>query len=84
MSQQVEDWNKMPQWMKDIVCEAVFVAKYVEVRHPEIYAAAKEEDRFLQWRQKIAKVCTHPKGFASGCRFEPSCDNFLYKDEEEC
>lgn len=26
--------------------------------------------------------CTHPKGFASGCCFEPACQNFLYKEEE--
>jgi hypothetical protein len=56
---EVEDWNKMPQWMKDMVVEAVFVAKYVEAKHPEIYAEAREENRFLTWKQKIKSRRNH-------------------------
>lgn len=51
----VEDWNKMPQWMKDSVVQDVFVSNYVKVKYPEIYAEAAEQDRFQQWQQKIAK-----------------------------
>jgi hypothetical protein len=55
MATEVEDWNKMPQWMKDSIVQDVFVSNYVRIKYPEIYAEATEQDRFLQWQQKIAK-----------------------------
>jgi hypothetical protein len=37
-----EDWNAMPQWMKDMVTRQVYVGAYVQMKYPEIYAEAME------------------------------------------
>lgn len=31
--------------------------------------------------QSYRRGCSHRKGFASGCCFEPECPNFLYRDD---
>ena len=36
-----EDWNGMPQWMKDQVVASVFIAEFIRVRYPDIYAEAE-------------------------------------------
>jgi len=37
-----EDWNAMPNWMKALVTELVFVGSYVQTKYPEIAAEAME------------------------------------------
>ncbi len=35
-----ESWDAMPQWMKDMITEQVYVGAYVRLKYPEIYTEA--------------------------------------------
>lgn len=42
-----------PKWMQDHIEELAWVASYVQVKYPEIYAEAQEEYKFGTWLRRI-------------------------------
>lgn len=45
--------EKTPEWMREHIEELAFVASYVQVKYPEIYAEAVEQRNFDIWLGRI-------------------------------